>query len=201
MSSITTSNFMEKIAFFVDGTNFYISLKRFLKEHYPENRDFEFNLAILITHLMRGSEKYLRTYFYINDEDYNKAKGLKVDGDGIRVKILGIDHEEGFSNYISVKLGEKNERGQEKRVDTLLVVEMLKLSYLNSIETSILVGGDLDFVDAITVVKDLGKQVGVASFQSCSAKDLKNKADFFISLDNLILNPAFQGQRMLKVLE
>jgi len=54
------------------------------------------------------------------------------------------------------KLGRVGDEFVQKRVDILLAVELVRLSWSKSIGTAVLVTGDSDFVQAVEAVKDAG---------------------------------------------
>lgn len=70
----------------------------------------------------------------------------------------------------------------EKGVDVALATDLLVLAAKDAYDVAIVCAGDADFINAIEGVKDMGKQVYVASFEkSCSWK-LKQAALGYISL-------------------
>lgn len=176
MSSTFDPRRMERIAIFIDGTNLYERLVEYLKIKKIKKGEYEFYLVNLINNL-RGCRKLIRTYFYTNP-------GKKVEMEDF---LLGI-HNENHANYIDVKLGRHNKSTkQEKRVDTLLVVDLLSLSYNNAIDTAIIVSGDEDFIDAVRTVKSIGKHVEIASFEKGGNQEFINEADVFKKIDDMLI--------------
>jgi uncharacterized LabA/DUF88 family protein len=74
----------------------------------------------------------------------------------------------------------------EKGVDIKLATDMLDLGWRNLYTTAILVSGDGDFAYAVQTVKNMGKFVEVACFESNQSPYLVEAADTIIEL-----NPAF----------
>ena len=74
----------------------------------------------------------------------------------------------------------------EKGVDIKIATDMLQLAWKNLYTTGILVSGDGDFSYAVQTVKNMGKYVEVACFESNQSKELLEASDTLISL-----NPAF----------
>jgi uncharacterized LabA/DUF88 family protein len=73
----------------------------------------------------------------------------------------------------------------EKGVDVALVTKMLSHAFRDTFDTAIIVSGDSDYVEAVRVVKELGKRVEIASFKESVGRDLKLLADKFIPLDDI----------------
>lgn len=70
----------------------------------------------------------------------------------------------------------------EKGVDTALVTDLLLLATKNAFDVAIVCAGDADFIRAIEGVKDMGKQIYVASFDHSCSRDLRSAALGYISL-------------------
>ena len=54
------------------------------------------------------------------------------------------------------KLVKRDNKITQKRVDVLIAIDMVKLSYTNQIQKAILISGDSDITPAIKAVKDAG---------------------------------------------
>ena len=65
----------------------------------------------------------------------------------------------------------------EKGIDIMLATDMLYFGWQNLYDVAILVSGDADFAYALQTVKNMGKHVEVAYFESGVSKDLLNMAD------------------------
>ena len=76
----------------------------------------------------------------------------------------------------------------EKGVDVALVTKMLSHAFRNTFDVAILVSGDLDYAEAVKVVKELGKRVEIAAFKGSIGRELKFLADRFIALDDIADN-------------
>jgi uncharacterized LabA/DUF88 family protein len=70
----------------------------------------------------------------------------------------------------------------EKGVDVALATDLLILAAKNAYDVAIVCAGDADFINAIEGVKDMGKQVYVASFEKSCAWKLRQAALGYISL-------------------
>jgi uncharacterized LabA/DUF88 family protein len=70
----------------------------------------------------------------------------------------------------------------EKGVDVALVTDLLLLASKNAYDVAIICAGDADFFRAIEGVKDMGKEIYVASFDSRCAQKLRDTSLGYISL-------------------
>lgn len=162
---------MERVAIFIDGSNFYHGMRDNLGKDI--NIDFE-----KFSKLLPGSRKLVRTYYYNSRVRIEDGKKQYEDQQKFFLKLETLP-------YFTVRYGrlEKRPRGGvvEKGVDVKIAVDMLQLAYSNVYDTAILVSGDGDFAYAIEAVKDLGKHVEVAYFWARSFH-LRKACDKFISL-------------------
>ena len=156
---------VEKAIVFIDGSNLYHSLS--------ENCNrFDVNYEALCQKLCEGKELF-RIYYYNIIRDSDKNQQAYHD----QQKFLSALYS---TPYLEVKLGISKQRGEtsvEKGVDIMMATDLLKLAWENSYDAAILVSGDGDFAYAVKTVKDLGKHVEVAAFESNLAWELANIAD------------------------
>lgn len=68
---------------------------------------------------------------------------------------------------------------------------MLKYAYNNQYDTAILVSGDGDFAEAIEAVRDLGKYVEHAYFDTAKTEALKKACNKHIPLNQSALRTCF----------
>lgn len=74
-------------------------------------------------------------------------------------------------------------RYEQKGVDTLIVLDMVRLAQLNSYDTLLLLAGDTDLAEAVKTVQDYGKRVIIARPEkSGNASDLFDLADESVTL-------------------
>jgi uncharacterized LabA/DUF88 family protein len=179
----------EKVAVFIDGSNFYHLLK---ENGLTTNIDFG-----KITKLLLKQRRLMRIYYY----------NVSVRGEG------GIERyksqQKFFQNlkktpYLELKLGRLERRGDtvvEKGVDVMMVTDMLYFATTNQYDTAIVVSGDGDFGYCIKKVKELGKHVEVACPKVGFAFQLKDCADVFTVIDEKMVSeclPTPQGEQEVK---
>jgi hypothetical protein len=126
--------------------------------------------------------------------DYGKLHSFFSDlgGELASVKLWGsIPPNDSFWKLVEskgflVRTFERSPSG-EKKVDTAIVHQITKDVYSGFIpkaeSTIILVAGDKDFVPLIEDLTTEGYSIYIAFWNHC-AKELKDKASYFINLDN-----------------
>lgn len=73
----------------------------------------------------------------------------------------------------------------QKGVDVELACEMLSHAFRGSYDVAILVSGDADFIPVVKRVRDLGKQVEVASFSNACSQEMRCAGNRFVDLDGV----------------
>jgi uncharacterized protein (TIGR00288 family) len=74
----------------------------------------------------------------------------------------------------------------EKGIDIMLATDLLYFAWNDFYDVAVLVSGDADFAYALQAVKNMGKHVEVAYFETGGSKDLLSVAD-----NRYLLNRAF----------
>lgn len=164
----------ERVAIFIDGSNFYHGLKNFLG---TAKIDF-----VKLAEKLCAGRKLIRIY-------YSNVPVNRQDGEERYRRQQSFFAKLHSTPYMEVKLGRLVRRGGnmvEKGVDVKLVVDMLNLAFSNIYDTAILVSGDGDFDSAIYGAKYMGKHVENAFFSSGHSDQLKKSCDKFILLDDLV---------------
>jgi len=161
-----------RVAIFIDGSNFYHGCRNAL----PAGTNVDF--AAFARKLV-GERQLVRVYF-------STAVVRREDGEQRYIDQQRFLERLNHLDYFQVKLGRLMPRGGtvvEKGVDINIAVDMLRYAYSNAYDTAILVTGDGDFATAVEAVKDLGKHVENAYFQSGRSQELQRVCDRFIQLD------------------
>ena len=164
-TNVENKDVLEKAIVFIDGSNLYHSLSENCKR-------FDVNYEALAQKLTEGKQLF-RIYYYNIMRDSDKNQQAYHD----QQKFLSALYS---TPYLEVKLGISKQRGEtsvEKGVDIMLATDLLKLGWEDSYDVAILVSGDGDFAYAVKTVKDLGKHVEVAAFESNLSWELANIAD------------------------
>ena len=154
-----------RVAVFIDGSNFYHSL-----EENCSRFDVDFSAFV---NKLCGERTLFRAYYYnvLRDPDRNQHAYQEQQ------KFLGTLYS---TPYLEVRLGGSKIRGDvaiEKGIDIMLATDLLRLAWEDLYDVGILVSGDGDFAYAVQAVKDVGKHIEVAAFQSNLSLELSNAAD------------------------
>ena len=200
----------ERVAIFIDGSNFYHGLKICIGNTKVDFSKF--------SQLLCGSRELVRAYYYnapVNQQAFPdiykdqqkffdslktvpyfvlklgrlEKRTVKVDKENL-MKTFGDD----VAKLILEKWGEVITTYVEKGVDIDLAADMLRLAYNNAYDTAIIVTGDGDFVSAVNGVKDMGKHVENANFSDGKGYHIRTACDKFISLDKDFLKPCLKKQ-------
>ncbi|MBE0415546.1 MAG: NYN domain-containing protein, partial [Dehalococcoidia bacterium] len=138
-----------------------------------------------------GSRDLFRIYYYNVLQDPNqRAEGHREQQD-----FLNALRE---TPYLEVRLGStKLAQGilVEKGIDIMLATDLLHFAWNNLYDVAVLVSGDSDFAYALQAVKNMGKHVEVAYFESSVSKDLLDIADNRHLLDPNFFKGLWIGKR------
>ena len=160
-----------RVMVFIDGSNLYHVLKQ-----NTDKRDLDYKK---FSQKLCGDRELIRTYYYnIRQESPDNPK-LAESQD----RFLNALYE---TEYLEVKLGIWKQRGQtmvEKGVDVMIAADLISHAYEDHYDTAILVSGDADFYPALQVVKDTGKQVEVAAFDSNLSSEAARFSDSIIKFN------------------
>ena len=173
----------ERVAIFVDGSNFYHSVKEMLGLH-----DNQIAFAKLIG-LLRQTRLLIGTYYYNAslDRGYNEEvywKQQKFFGELRKIPDFHVV----LCNIRKIKRPDGKIEFAVKGDDIYLATDMLSFAYENKYDVAVLVSGDGDFVPAIKKVQKLGKRVENAYFSANRSDFLKSVCNTSILLDKEIRN-------------
>jgi len=176
----------DRVAIFIDGSNLYHALRSNLRRH-------DLNFAEFATRLC-GSRRLFRTYYYNVLQD----PAQRPDGYREQQEFLAILRK---TPYLEVRLGgTKVTQGisVEKGIDIMLATDLLYFAWNDFYDVAVLVSGDADFAYALQAVKNMGKHVEVAYFESGVSKDLLNVADNRHLLSQGFFRGLWAGKRHVK---
>jgi len=169
----------KRVAIFIDGSNFYHSVKGIKMKC-----QIDFNK--LIKELVK--DRILVKVFYYNaslDIGANSKIYWKQQ------KFFNILRKIPKFEVILCKLRKAKRGGkfvyEMKGDDTRLVSDLVGEAYENLYDTAIIVSGDEDFMSPIERIRKLGKRIENAYFSSTSAFNLREACDHSIHI-NKILN-------------
>lgn len=181
---------MERAVVFIDGAY----LKFVLESDFDKAK---IDLEKFSDILCDGSER-LRTYYYTampyqsNPPTMDERQRYSSADRFISVlkKLRRFD----------VRLGKLEKRGdkfEQKRVDILLAVDLVRLSWGRQISTAIIVAGDSDFVPAIEAAKNAGVLVKLYYSRKSVHNELLDEVDEAFQIDENIIKDSLieQGSR------
>jgi uncharacterized LabA/DUF88 family protein len=176
----------DRVAIFIDGSNLYHALRANLGRH-------DLNFAEFASRLC-GSRRLFRTYYYNVLQDQTQ----RPDGYRDQQEFLDILRR---TPYLEIRLGgTKVAQGipVEKGIDIMLATDLLYFAWNDFYDVAVLVSGDSDFAYALQAVKNMGKHVEVAYFESGISKDLLNIADNRHPLNRSFFTGLWAGKRRTK---
>ncbi|MDY6907139.1 MAG: NYN domain-containing protein [Chloroflexota bacterium] len=173
----------DRVAIFIDGSNLYHALRANMGR-------YDLNFA-LFAEKLSGERRLFRIYYYnVLQDPSQRAEGSREQQD-----FLNALKE---TPYLEVRLGgTKMSQGTrvEKGIDVMLATDLLHFAWIGLYEVAVLVSGDSDFAYALQAVKNMGKHVEVAYFESNISKDLLDIADKRHQLDSAFFKGLWKGKR------
>ena len=155
----------DRLAIFIDGSNLYHALRSNFNRYDLKFTDFIQKLT--------GSRQLFRAYYYNVLQDPT----ARADAYREQQEFLATLRE---TPYLEARLGgTKLSQGitVEKGVDVMLVTDLLHFAWSDRYDVALLVSGDSDFAYALQAVKNMGKYVEVAYFESNVSRDILDVAD------------------------
>jgi len=168
----------ERVAIFIDGSNFYHSLKNLRVKEI----DFQKLIRLLI------KERLLINVFYYNaplDISIDEKKYWEMQRFFEMLRKLP-----GFNVILCKRKKYKKKDGsygfEMKGDDVYLTIDTLSGAYENLYDIAVIISGDEDFVPLIKRLQKLGKKVENAYFTRSSSNALKHSANDSICLNEII---------------
>jgi uncharacterized LabA/DUF88 family protein len=164
----------DRVAIFIDGSNLYHGLRSSFGRHNLNFAEFANKLC--------GPRRLFRTYYYNVLQDPTQRPDTYRE----QQEFLDMLRK---TPYLEIRLGgTKVSQGipVEKGIDIMLATDLLYFAWNDFYDVAVLVSGDADFAYALQAVKNMGKHVEVAYFETGGSKDLLSVAD-----NRYLLNRAF----------
>jgi uncharacterized LabA/DUF88 family protein len=198
---------------FIDHTNFTANFKC-IKEERKQDRWIDFyKIGKFVVEYLSNNPQYrghplihIRTYLYTGvytdqlikrikdaaecasqDKKPNLTNTLNRTTKYREVQKKLIDSAKKYS-YFEIRgkpLQFAGGRVFQKGVDVQLAVDLVSNAYQNNFDIAVLFSGDIDLLESIKTVKNLGKHVILFSHYSNMAKDMIKEPDWFIDLQHL----------------
>jgi uncharacterized LabA/DUF88 family protein len=159
----------DRVAIFIDGSNLYHSVQNNFGRH-------DLNFTEFATKLSAGRRLFRIYYYNILQEPSQYPDSYREQQEFLEVLRK--------TPYLEIRLGgAKKALGVEKGIDVMIATDLLYFAWSGFYDVAILVSGDADFAYAIQAVKNMGKHVEVAYFESGTSKDLLDVSDNRYLLD------------------
>jgi len=174
---------MDKVYFFIDGSNFYKGIKKQgLKSWEATHIDLKSFCTALINPKIH---KLIRIYYY--------DAPLKQNWDVKRSRSQQQFFQRLRSQEnVELKLGRlegKYPDIKEKGIDVQLSIDLIRFAYNNSYDIGIIISADGDYTPTIQLAKDMGKNIYNAYFPGSASYHIKNIVDKFIPINkDLVIN-------------
>jgi len=163
-----------KTMIFIDGSNFYFSLK---KSFNKTNIDFK-----KFTDFLAEDNKLVKLLYYNaplnrkeNEEEYRKQQkffNYLTNLDFVKIYYGRLERRPD---------GHKSEKG----VDVKLAIDLIINSYQNNFDIAVLVSNDADFIPAIKEIQKQGKKVYNVSFKNTKSYNLNKVCNYTIMVDSI----------------
>lgn len=176
----------EKVAIFIDGSNLYHALRNNFQRS-------DLNFAKFADKLC-GERRLFRVYYYNVLQDPAQYPETYRDQQDF---LEALHH----MPYLEIRLG-KTKMAQgvpvEKGIDIMLAIDMLHFAWAGVYDVAILVSGDGDFAYCLQSLKNMGKHVEVAYFESNVSRDLLDVADQRHLLNHTFFKGLWIGKRQFR---
>lgn len=141
--------------------------------------------------LIESKEKYFK---YIQKQERNLKGQKNLFKELENNPLIEIKH---------TPLKQSNGEVYQKGVDVLLATDLIHLAHTDAYDIAIVLSGDTDLIEAIKLVKSLGKTVIIISYHNSEKPKLSNISDLmkegkFINLKNLTKKEIFAMSKLRK---
>ena len=169
------ANLMNRVALFIDGSDFYFGLKR----NNRMNRVDYHQLAMALT---GPDRKLVRTFYYnaVYDQHQfpDKAKVQRPFYDALeRTPYLVLR----LGKLIPTSTGDTMVRG----VEAMMTADLIHYAHLNHYDIAIVITENPEFAIALKTVKETGKHVELGLFNDVKPAELVRAADKIVNLDEI----------------
>ena len=164
-------NTSERMALFIDGPNFYASIRDVgIKVDYTRLLEF-----------FRSRTRLMRAYYYtalMDDRTEERVDFLRRLTDWLSFNGYSV-----ITKPAKIFQGTSGEQIMKGNMDIEIAIDMLDMAPY--IDHAILCSGDGDFRRLVEVVQRRGVRVSIISTEQTLASELKRQADDFIDLHDI----------------
>jgi uncharacterized LabA/DUF88 family protein len=201
-----------RVVIFVDSENFRASMncindERSQSRHIDWHKINLFVIDYLAQNKQYKNEKliHLRTYIYTGeytepllkkiedslekDKSNENIKRILESAKHNRESQLEFYKKAGAYNFFEIRkkpLQFTSTKGIfQKGVDVQLAVDLVSFAHQDIYDIAVVFSGDIDLLESLKTVKNLGKQVIIFSHYKNAAVEMKREADMYVNLQNL----------------
>ena len=169
---------MDKVIFFIDGSNLYKGIKSLGLSGWKLTTVDFYNFCG--SFLDASKHKLIRIYYY--------DAAFKIQWNKERYIAQQQFHSSlNKQQNIELKLGRLQgnypKNIHEKGIDSAISVDMIKFAYNNSFDIGILLSADGDYVPAVQLCKDMGKNIWNIIPSSLKAYHLQKACDLSFTFE------------------
>lgn len=181
---------------FVDLENFKKSLEKLNRvPKFEELSHGIFNYAVKFHNWEKFNPRLIRAYAYTGVYTDNLIGRLKQKSAPAKVltraqkqyekqkEIFDLSHK--FLEFRTKPLKYEWNNIFQKGVDVQLAVDLVSHAHMGNFDVAVLCSGDLDLLESMRAVKNLGKKVIMMSHSENVAYKMAKEADSFINLEDL----------------
>jgi uncharacterized LabA/DUF88 family protein len=143
---------MERYALFIDGGYFKKVLKSFCEPKVS---------YLKLSEIIANGEERLRTYYYdccpfVSQPPTPEERARKSNFDRFQFALERQPRFQFRLGRLAKRMTPTGFEFEQKQVDTLLSIDLVKLSVEKSIRRAVLIAGDSDYIPAIKIARDEG---------------------------------------------
>lgn len=199
-----------KVLILIDAENFTRSISRASHERKQDRYiDWHKISGFVLEYLSKNPQYknvdlfHTRTYYYNgevtdsllskvkkfgNKEDIKKAKKIKQTNAKIHALL---DRNYFVEKRLKPLQYEKDKGLYQKGIDVQMAVDLVAFAYKDTYDIVVIFSGDVDLLDSIQNIKNLGKQVIVFSSEGIASQGIQAISDMYVDfskLDDKLLN-------------
>lgn len=204
-----------KVMIFINDSNFKANIRQIYRERNQDRIiDFYKIHKFVLDYLSKNPQyenkklSHVRTYLYTGEYTYHLLKKIKTI-----IKRLKEEKEKTETQKLLEEL-KKRKQGQrnffqkantynffeikkkplqfseeksilQKGIDVQIAVDLVSNAYLNNYDVSVLFSGDIDLLESLRLIKNLGKHIVIISHYKNIAKEIMKESDLFIDLQKV----------------
>ena len=161
------------VAVFVDAGYLFAQGSTALTGSKKPRADLKLNETAVVAELTSlansksGNSRLLRIYWY--DGSWGNRSGLSLEHDTLA-----------HTDFIKLRLGQMNNQGEQKGVDSLIVTDLIELARNHAISDGVLVSGDEDVRVGVQIAQSFGVRIhllGITPSRGSQSLSLMQEAD------------------------